>query len=150
MSEAAATAGGASLRFEVDTPSGPVLSGSCDAVTLPAAAGSVGILPGHTPYLAALSTGVAVFHAGAGETRVFVSRGFVEVMADRVIVLAEIAEKAADVDVARAADSFRRARARLDVSSSSAVMDPESRGRARRARERALHRLKAAGQPVPE
>lgn len=73
-----------------------------DSVTVPGTNGELGILPGHTPLISQLRTGVLSFAQGERVTQLHVSGGFVEVTDDRVSVLAEIAERPEEIDAARA------------------------------------------------
>lgn len=90
------------IQLEVVTPERRVLSESVDAVTVPGMNGELGILPGHTPLISQLQTGVLSYTKGGATERLHVSGGFVEVNADRVSVLAEIAERPEEIDAARA------------------------------------------------
>lgn len=150
----AAESSGGRFQVEVVSPGGRVLSGTAVSLVAPAIHGEVGILPRHAPYLSALEIGVVRIggftaapgiDAPSGDVRVFVAGGFLEVLDDRVIVLAETAERGDRVDVERATSSGRRALDRL-----AAVQEPSTtvdRVRARRASRRAAARLKAAGAP---
>ncbi len=90
------------LQLDVITPERRLLSEQADAVTVPALGGELGILPGHTPLISALQTGVLSYTQGAATRRLLVSGGFVEVNNDRVSVLADLAEFPEEVDAARA------------------------------------------------
>ena len=80
-----------------------------DEVSLPGSEGDFGVLPGHTPFFTALRTGQMWYRVGAGKHPLVVSIGFVEVLPDRVTVLAQVAEKAEDLDTARAEAGMSRA-----------------------------------------
>jgi F-type H+-transporting ATPase subunit epsilon len=90
------------IQLEVVTPERRVLSEQVDSVTVPGFKGELGILPGHTPLISQLRTGVLAFVQGERLTQLHVSGGFVEVANDRVSVLAEIAERPEEIDAARA------------------------------------------------
>ena len=90
------------LQLDVITPERRLLSEQVDSVTLPGAGGELGILPGHTPLISELQTGLLSFARGAETRRLLVSGGFVEVNEDRVSVLADFAEFPEEVDAARA------------------------------------------------
>lgn len=79
-----------------------MLAESVDTVTVPGLDGELGILPGHTPLISQLRTGVLSYAQGERVTQLHVSGGFVEVADDRVSVLAEIAERPEEIDAARA------------------------------------------------
>jgi F-type H+-transporting ATPase subunit epsilon len=90
------------LQLDVITPERRLLSEQADAVTVPGLGGELGILPGHTPLISALQTGVLTYTQGQTTRRLLVSGGFVEVNNDRVSVLADLAEFPEEVDAARA------------------------------------------------
>jgi F-type H+-transporting ATPase subunit epsilon len=84
-----------------------------DEVEIPGADGYLGILPGHTPLLALLQVGELWYRQGTEKHYLAIAFGFAEVQPDRVTVLAEIAEKAEEIDVARAEAAKKRAEERL-------------------------------------
>jgi F-type H+-transporting ATPase subunit epsilon len=90
------------IQLEVVTPERRVLAETVDSVNVPGLNGELGILPGHTPLISQLQTGVLSYAQNGATHRLHVSGGFVEVNADRVSVLAEIAEHPAEIDAARA------------------------------------------------
>lgn len=90
------------LQLEVITPERRVLAETVDAVAIPGANGELGILPGHTPLISQLQTGVLTYTQGGATGRLHVSGGFVEVNNDRVSVLADVAEHPEEIDAARA------------------------------------------------
>lgn len=90
------------LQLEVVTPERRVLSEPVDMVTVPGLGGELGILPGHTPLISQLQTGVLSFVKGGTTSQLHVSGGFVEVSDDRVSILAEVAERPEEIDAARA------------------------------------------------
>src|ERR687892_2316884 len=90
------------LRLDIITPERNLLSEAVDSVTVPGAGGELGILPGHTPLISQLETGVLSYQQGGATHRLHVSGGFVEVNDDRVSVLAEVAERPEEIDAARA------------------------------------------------
>jgi F-type H+-transporting ATPase subunit epsilon len=101
------------LQLDVITPERRLLSEQVDAVTVPGRGGELGILPGHTPLISELQTGVLSFTRGAETRRLMVSGGFVEVNDDRVSVLADLAEFPQEVDAARARSERDDAEKRL-------------------------------------
>ncbi|MFN0110924.1 MAG: F0F1 ATP synthase subunit epsilon [Blastocatellia bacterium] len=105
------------LNLEVITPERLVLRESVDEVVLPGLDGELGILPEHTALISQLKTGILTYRQGGGSKQLHVSGGFVEVQADGVAVLSDVAERPEEIDAERA----------------------------QRARERAEHRLKAGG-----
>lgn len=90
------------IQLDVITPERRLLSEQVDSVTLPGLGGELGILPGHTPLISQLKTGVLSYTRGGDTRRLLVSGGFVEVNDDRVSVLADLAEFPEEVDAARA------------------------------------------------
>jgi F-type H+-transporting ATPase subunit epsilon len=90
------------IYLEIVTPDRLLFSGEVDAVTVPGAEGYLGILPGHAPLLSELRLGVISFRRGLRESRFFCAWGFVEVLPDRVSVLAESALAPDDIDVPKA------------------------------------------------
>ena len=86
------------LKLEIVTPEKRVLNETVEAVTVPAANGEVGILPNHAPLISALKSGVLSYTKGGATERLVVSGGFVEVASDKVSVMTDIAETAADIN----------------------------------------------------
>jgi F-type H+-transporting ATPase subunit epsilon len=127
------------LRLEFVTPERAIVHEDVDEVVLPGEEGDLGVLPGHAPLLAALRTGGMWYRRGTDKQHAFVDGGFVEVVPDRVSILAQIAERAEDIDIARAEASKRRAEERL----ARPVADHDFE-RARIALLRALVRLQVA------
>jgi F-type H+-transporting ATPase subunit epsilon len=101
------------LTLEIVTPERPLVRETVDEVTLPGVEGELGILPGHTPLLTVLKVGVLMYRRGEDRQYVAVAHGFAEALADRVTVLAQVAEKAEDIDVAKAKAALERAEQRL-------------------------------------
>ena len=89
-------------QLEVVTPERRVLAEPVDMVTVPGLGGELGILPGHTPLISQLQTGVLTYVAEGKSSQLHVSGGFVEVRDDHVSVLAEVAERPEEIDAARA------------------------------------------------
>ena len=121
------------LQLEVVTPERRVLSESVNSVTVPGLGGEMQILPGHAALISELQTGVLAYNQDGTVFQLHVSGGFIEVNNDHVSVLAEIAERAEEIDAARARlarehtekqlsswsgteEDFERARAKLDRS----------------------------------
>jgi F-type H+-transporting ATPase subunit epsilon len=90
------------IQLEVVTPERRVVNQEVDSVNVPGSNGELGILPGHTPLISQLRTGVLTFTDGESKRQMHVSGGFVEVNSDRVSVLAEVAEWPEEIDAARA------------------------------------------------
>src|SRR5476651_1559575 len=111
-----------------------------DEVEIPGFDGYFGVLPGHTPLLAVLQVGTLWYRQGQEKHYLAIAFGFAEVQPDRVTILAQIAEKADEVDVSRAEAARKRAEERL--ARPSPDMDLE---RAKVALMKSLMRLQAAG-----
>ena len=90
------------IQLDVITPERSVLSETVDFVSVPGLGGEMGILPGHTPLISQLQTGVLTYTQGALTEHLLVSGGFVEVNNDRVSVLADMAERPEEIDPAAA------------------------------------------------
>lgn len=103
----------AKLRFEIVTAERVVYSDDVDVVIAPGIEGQLGILPSHAPLLTMLQPGELVVRKEGEETAMFVSGGFLEVMQNRVTVLADVAERAEEIDIARAEEAKRRAEEQL-------------------------------------
>lgn len=127
------------LTLEIVTPDRALVNTTVDEVQLPGSEGSFGVLPGHTPLLATLQVGEMWYRTGQEMHYLALAFGFVEVLPDRVTVLAQVAERAQDIDVSRADAAKTRAEERL--SAQKADIDFE---RARVAMMKALIRLQVA------
>jgi len=127
------------LNLQIVSADRLLVSDKVDEVEIPAADGYLGILPGHTPLLALLQVGELWYRKGQEKIYLSIAFGFVEVQPDRVTILAQIAEKAEEIDVARAEQAKRRAEERL--SKAAVAMDFE---RARVALLKSLIRLQVA------
>jgi len=101
------------LTLEIVTPDRALVRGEVDEVELPGSEGYFGVLPGHTPLLSMLKVGEMWYRIGQETRYLAVAGGFVEVLPDRVTVLAQIGERAEDIDIARAETAKRRAEERL-------------------------------------
>jgi F-type H+-transporting ATPase subunit epsilon len=101
------------LRLQFVTPERAIVHEDVDEVEIPGEEGYFGVLPGHAPLLAALRTGELWYRKGAEKKFAFVAGGFAEVLPDHVAILAQIAERAEEIDVQRAEAAKRRAEQRL-------------------------------------
>ncbi len=101
------------IKLSILTPDRLVLEEQVDEVVLPSVEGSMGVLPGHAPLLAALDIGEVSYRVGSRYRYLACSGGFAEVLPDRVSLLAETAERAEEIDVERARQAHERAEARL-------------------------------------
>lgn len=101
------------VRLEFVTPERALVHEDVDEVEIPGEDGYFGVLPGHAPLLAALQPGELWYRRGGQRHFAFVAGGFAEVLPDRVAILAQVAEKAEEIDIQRAEASKRRAEDRL-------------------------------------
>ena len=127
------------LTLEIVTPDRALVNEQVDEVELPGSEGYFGVLPGHTELLASLQVGELWYRIGQEKHFLAIAFGFVEVLPDHVTVLARIAEKAQDIDIARAEAAKKRAEERIARPASD--MDFE---RARVALMKSLIRLQVA------
>jgi len=84
-----------------------------DEVEIPGFDGYFGVLPGHTPLLAVLQVGELWYRQGNEKHYLMIAFGFAEVQPDRVTILAQMAEKADEIDLARAESAKKRAEERI-------------------------------------
>jgi F-type H+-transporting ATPase subunit epsilon len=101
------------LDLQIVTPDRLVVREQVDEVQVPGSEGYFGVLPGHTPMLAALAVGEMWYRKGAEKTYVALAFGFAEVLPEGVTILAQLAERAEEIDVERAEAAVTRAEARL-------------------------------------
>ena len=97
------------VRLEFVTPERTICHEDVDEVVLPGEEGDFGVLPGHAPMLALRRIGPMWFRKGIEKQYAFLAGGFAEVVGDRVSVLAEVAERAEDIDQQRAEAAKHRA-----------------------------------------
>jgi len=102
-----------SIDLQIVTPERMLVHEQVDELLIPGAEGYFGVLPGHTPLLAALSVGELWYRKGQEKTYLSIAYGFAEVLPDRVSILAQLAERAEDIDVERAEAARKRATERL-------------------------------------
>lgn len=133
----------ADLTLEVATPTRLVVAESVDEVVVPGTEGYFGVLPGHAPLLATVGIGELTYRKGREEFHLAVAGGFAEVRQDKVIVLADSAERPAEIDRERAERARQRAEQRLAGRSQEDV----DYARAMCALARALTRLQVAARP---
>ena len=107
------------IQLEVVTPERRVLAEPVDMVTVPGLGGELGILPGHTPLISQLQTGVLTYVQEGKSFQLHVSGGFVEVSDDHVSVLADVAERPDEIDAARARASREKFEKQLNAWSGS-------------------------------
>jgi F-type H+-transporting ATPase subunit epsilon len=98
-----------SISLHVVTPERQLLRETVDSLQLPGQKGYLGILPGHAPLITELGYGEMTYQKGKDLRHLTVMGGYAEVLADRVTVLAEVAERAEEIDVDRAREAKERA-----------------------------------------
>ena len=128
------------LHLEVITPERKVYEDDVDMVIAPGSDGYLGILPHHAPLLTALGPGEFRVKRGGVEEVLAVFGGFMDVRGDRVVVLTEAAEPAAEIDDRRAQEARERAQAELQ----GPVLSAADEARARAALQRALVRIRVS------
>lgn len=101
------------LQLELVTTDKLLVSDVVHEVTIPGVSGYLGILPGHAPLLTELGVGEVSYRSAQGVSHLAVAWGFAEVLPDKVTILAETAERPADIDVARAQQAKERAQAAI-------------------------------------
>ena len=127
------------IELVIVTPTRQLLRARTNEVSLPGANGYLGILPGHAPLMTELGIGELAFQGAPQGAPLAIVRGFAEVLPDRVTVLAETAELAAEIDLERAEAAKARAEKRLAASATDIDWD-----RASVALQRALIRIQVA------
>jgi F-type H+-transporting ATPase subunit epsilon len=133
--------------FELATPTRMLVTAEVDEVVAPGVEGYFGVLPGHAAFLTTLGPGEVTYRSGQTEHRVAVTGGFAEVRAERVIILAENAERPEEIDRERAERARQRAEMRLQGKSPDGSQEEVDFARALTALARALTRLVLANRP---
>ncbi|MDF1577105.1 MAG: F0F1 ATP synthase subunit epsilon [Desulfurivibrionaceae bacterium] len=131
------------IKLEVVTPRGAVLSEDVDIVTAPGYGGEFGVLANHAPLLSTIKIGVMSYKKGGNSEQLMISGGFCKVAANRITFLVESAEFGREIDVDRAMRAKERAEKRL----AEVIRKEEhlNQARAEAALQRSLARLRAAG-----
>ena len=101
------------LTLEIVTPDRALIREEVDEVVVPGSEGELGVLPGHTPLLSSLKIGELWYRQGQERHYLAIAFGFVEVLPDGVTVLADVGERAQEIDVQRAERAKQRAEQRL-------------------------------------
>lgn len=128
------------IRLELVTPERMLVSEDVDEVIAPGYEGEFGVLPDHTHYLAILSIGILRYRKGNETKKIAVGGGFAEVDPERMVVMAEVAERAEEIDVERA----KRAHARAEATLKEITIDEDTYRKANAALQRAIVRMAAA------
>lgn len=103
----------ATLKLEIVTPDAKVFSEDVEMVTLPGVEGEMGIYPQHVPLMTQIVSGEIIARKGGQDYFLAIGEGFVEITADHVSILADMAIRAENIDEAKAEEARRRAEARL-------------------------------------
>ena len=127
------------IQLQVVSADRSLINEAVDEVQIPGSEGYFGVLPGHTPLLASLGAGELWYRQGQETHYLAMAYGFAEIQPDRVTILAEFAERADEIDAARAESAKKRAEQRLV----SPVLDMDAE-RARIALLKSLIRLQVA------
>jgi len=101
------------MKLDIVTAERMVFSEAVDVVVAPGVEGQLGILPHHTPLMTMLQPGELLVRKGGEDLSMVITGGFLEVRPDRVIILTDAAERAEEIDIARAEEAKRRAEERL-------------------------------------
>jgi F-type H+-transporting ATPase subunit epsilon len=128
------------LRLEIVTPERRVYEDDVDAVVLPGSEGELGVLPHHAPLLSTLGFGELRIRKGGQEDYFAIAGGFLQVRPDRVVVMAETADIASEIDL----EAVERARREAEQALAEGFEEPADLARARAALQRALLRIRVA------
>src|SRR6266704_3371204 len=101
------------IERDIVTPDKQVVRDQVEEIQIPGKAGYLGVLPGHAPLITELAVGEISYRKGGSTTHMSVAWGFAEVLPNKVTILAETAERADEIDVARAQEALKNAQARL-------------------------------------
>jgi len=127
------------IQLEIVTPERLVVNEAVEYIEIPGKTGYLGVLPGHAPLISELAAGELSYRTGNQVKRVAVAWGFAEVLQTKVTILAETAEKAEEIDTARAEAAKKKAEAEIHKAG------PEGNEEAQDALQRAQARLDVAG-----
>jgi F-type H+-transporting ATPase subunit epsilon len=128
------------LQLEIVTPERRAYSGMVDAVVVPGIEGELGILPHHAPLISTLGVGVLRMRSGGQEEEFAIAGGFLQVRPDKVVVLAETADMASEIDLERAQAARREAERAI----AEGFVEPADLARARASLQRALLHISVA------
>ena len=128
------------LQLEIVTPEKQAFSDEVDSVTLPGSEGELGVLPHHAPLVSTLGIGELRIRKGGTEESFAIVGGFLQVRPDKVVVMAETADMASEIDLEKAQDARRQAEAALE----SGYHEGADLASARAALQQALIRIRVA------
>ncbi|HLU21072.1 F0F1 ATP synthase subunit epsilon [Lederbergia graminis] len=124
------------FHVSIVTPNGPVFDSEVEMISTKTELGEIGILAGHVPMVAPLQIAAARINVGSKTEYVAINGGFLEVQPDKVTILAQTAERAESIDIARAEEARKRAESRLQ-----GAQDDIDAKRAQLALKRAMNRI---------
>ena len=127
------------LTLDIVTPYGHVFTDEVDEIVASGSEGEFGVLPDHVPFLTTMKIGILTYKKGSETGYFFVNWGYAEVGPDKVTILADSAERADDIDPARAEEAVKRAEERLKQ------IEKVDEARATSSLERAVTRMQVAG-----
>ena len=128
------------LHLEIVTPERLAYEGDVDAVVCPGIQGELGVLPHHAPLLTTLGVGELRIRTGGQEEYFAIAGGFLQVRPDKVVVMAETADLASEIDL----EAAEKARRDAEKALAEGFNEPADLARARAAMERALLRIRVA------
>jgi len=114
------------IQLEVVTPERLVVNDAAEYIEIPGKTGYLGVLPGHAPLITELAVGEISYRTGSQTKRLMVAWGFAEVLQNKVTILAETAEKAEDIDTARAEAAKKKAEAELQKAGTEGNKDAQA------------------------
>jgi len=129
------------IKFKIVTPERTVTEEMVDSATIPTADGEITILPNHRSYIATLRTGELMLRKGKEENYIYVSGGFIEFNNNELVVLADAAERAEEIDLKLAEVAKKRAE---EIKKQEITLDDEEYARVAAAIERESARIKIA------
>lgn len=140
----------ATLNLEIVTAERSVYSDDVDIVIAPGIVGQLGILPYHAPLMTMLEPGELCIRKGIEETFLAISGGFLEVLDNKVVILADTAERVEEIDMARAEAAKQRAQERLELQTADTdITRAEAALRRSLARIRVAERGRRRGKGIP-
>jgi F-type H+-transporting ATPase subunit epsilon len=128
------------LQLEIVTPERLAYSDEVDSVQLPGSEGELGVLPHHAPLISTLGVGELRIRKGGAEESFAIVGGFLQVRPDKVVVMAETADMAAEIDLEKAQEARREAERALE----SGYHEGADLSAARAALQQALIRIRVA------
>src|ERR671911_2994126 len=128
------------LSLEIVTPERLAYSDEVDSVVLPGSEGELGVLPHHAPLVSTLGIGELRIRKGGAEEAFAIVGGFLQVLPDKVVVMAETADMASEIDLEKAEEARREAERALE----SGYSEPADLARARASLQRALLHIRVA------